>query len=74
MTKAIAVPPRSNRTISRTSHLRADKSKKSDESVDIKFNLNNLPKVDRIKTASIKKGIHQIILKKDTKQGKKESL
>jgi hypothetical protein len=65
MTTAIAGAPRSNRIISRLSHLRDKESKKRDESVDIKFDLDNLPTVDRTRgTVQQKKRIHQIILSK----------
>jgi DNA modification methylase len=67
MTTAIMGAPRSNRIVSRLSHLRDKETKKKDESVEIKFDLDNLPSVDRAKgTGQQKKRIHQIILNKDT--------
>lgn len=61
-----AVGPRSNRIISRLSHLR--ESKKKDESVELKFDLDNLPIVERAQPTQQKKRIHQIILSKNNKR------
>jgi hypothetical protein len=61
-----AVGPRSNRIISRLSHLR--ENRKKEESVELKLDLDNLPIVDRAQPTQQKKRIHQIILNKNTKK------
>jgi hypothetical protein len=61
-----AIGPRSNRVISRLSHLR--ESKKKEESVELKLDFDNLPLVDRAQPSQQKKRIHQIILNKPNHQ------
>lgn len=71
MTTAMAAVPRSNRIISRLSHLRDKESRKREESVEMKLDLDNLPTVDRSKgigTGQQKKRVHQIILSKESKE------
>jgi len=58
-----ALGPRSNRIISRLSHLR--ENRKKEESIEIKFDIDNLPLVDKFKPTQQKRRIHQIILAKD---------
>lgn len=58
-----AIGPRSNRIISRLSHIRDHKKK--EESVEFKLDLDNLPIVDKAQPIQQKKRIHQIILTKN---------
>ena len=60
-----AIGPRSNRIISRLSHIRDNKKKEKEESVELKLDIDNLPIVDRVQPTQQKKRIHQIILNKN---------
>lgn len=75
MTSAFAAAPRSNRIISRLSHLRDKEARKRpDNSVELRPEPDNLPTVDRSKagTGQQKKRIHQIILSKESKEPPEE--
>ena len=60
-----ATGPRSNRIISRLSHIRDNKKKDKEESVELKLDIDNLPAVERVQPTQQKKRIHQIILNKN---------
>ena len=69
-----AVGVQRNRIVSRLSHLRDKESRKREESVEIKFELDNLPSVDRGRsTVQQKKRIHQIILDKPIRDKPEET-
>lgn len=67
-----AVGPRSNRIISRLSHIRDHK--KEEKSVELKIDLDNLPIVDRAQPTQQKKRVHQILLSKNTKRHNPEQV
>lgn len=74
MASTFAAVPRSNRIISRLSHLRdKEPRRRPEESVD-KAETDNLPAVERGKvgTGQQKKRIHQIILSKESKEPPEE--